>query len=88
MHACVSIPHKMTDFKLEDSFICSVTSGIIIEKHFFAWAGIPNFSSSISGTVGPRPLGYCSVANVGTRSKVTFCMHLSLAHAHVLLDII
>ena len=48
------------------AFICSTSSGRHMVKQVLACGTMLNLASSISGTVGPRPLGYCSVANVGT----------------------
>ena len=41
------------------------TSGMAMVKQVFSNGTIPNLASSISGTVLPRPLGYCSVAITG-----------------------
>ena len=67
MQAWVSMPHRMTDLVSGcAAFICSTSSGRHMVKQVLACGTMLNLASSISGTVGPRPLGYCSVANVGT----------------------
>lgn len=65
MQAWVSIPHKMTESRerLSSSNINSGTPHM--EKQVLENGTTPNLSSSNSGTVFPRPFGYCSVASIG-----------------------
>ena len=69
MHAWVSIPHKMTDLVSGWAALnFSINSGRIMVKQVLEMGRMLYLASSISGTVGPRPLGYCSVQKVGTET--------------------
>lgn len=63
MQACASIPHSIACLGFPRVCSSFSTPSIIIVKEVFAWA----FRSSApsSGTVGPKPLGYCSVKMEG-----------------------
>ena len=67
IQAWVSIPHKMTDLvSVWAALNFSINSGKHMVKQVLEKGRMLYLASSISGTVGPRPLGYCSVAKVGT----------------------
>ena len=67
IQAWVSMPHRMTDFVSGWAALnFSINSGKIMVKQVLEKGTMLYLASSISGTVGPRPFGYCSVAKVGT----------------------
>lgn len=59
MHAWASMPHSMTCWGSPRLFSELFTLSVSMEKLVFSWGFSPSAPSS--GTVGPRPLGYCSV---------------------------
>lgn len=63
MQACASMPHSIACLGLPRACSSFSTSSVIIVNEVLVWA----FRSSApsSGTVGPKPLGYCSVSTGG-----------------------
>lgn len=63
MQACASMPHRIACLGLPRACSSFSTSSVIIVNEVLVWA----FRSSApsSGTVGPKPLGYCSVSTGG-----------------------
>ena len=58
-----SIPNRTTEVRFSSCFSTSSTSGIAMENTVFE--NTFALLTSISDTVLPRPLGYCSVAMTG-----------------------
>lgn len=66
MQACVSKPHRSTERSWGRASSSCCTTGTMLKQ--VLECGCRPWAPS-SGTVGPRPWGYCSVSTVGTFSS-------------------
>lgn len=75
MHAWASMPHSMTCWGSPRLLSVLSTLSVIMEKLVFVWGFKPSAPSS--GTVGPKPLGYCSVKIWGMLKIRHACSNLA-----------